>query len=74
MTALDTNTILQEVDSIKVLIDKWVAKLEKGLPSVDTPGTVMDLGLLLEKLIGELRLVSGKSMNLAEILATSELD
>lgn len=75
MVSLDSNTILAEIDSIKVVVDKWVSKLEtSGLPSVDSPGSVVDLGQMLEKLIGEMRLVSGKAINLAEVIATSELE
>jgi hypothetical protein len=79
MLPLATPTILAELESVKDLVEKWVEKVSEGVPGVDTPMTGMAasgdrLDLWLNELIGELRLVSGKSHNLAEILASTLLE
>lgn len=79
MLPLSTPTILAELESVKSLIEKWVDKVADGVPGVDTPMSGMAasgdrLDLWLNELIGELRLVSAKSNNIAEILATTLLE
>jgi len=79
MLPLATNTILAELESLKYLVEKWAEKVAEGVPGVDTPMSGMAasgdrLDLWLNELIGELRLVSGKSHNLAEILASTLLE
>ena len=79
MLPVSTHAMLAELESVKTLIDKWVEKVSMGVPGVDVPITgnspVGDrLDLWLTELIGELRLVSGKTLNLSEILAGTILD
>lgn len=79
MLPLATPTILAELETLKALVDKWVDKVSEGVPVVDVPMSGMAasgdrLDLWLNELIGELRLVSGKSHNLAEILASTLLE
>jgi len=74
-----TPSLLAEIQSVKVLIEKWEQKVAQGVPGFDVPmmgntpaGERLDVWLT--ELIGELRLISGKTHNLSEILAGTILD
>jgi hypothetical protein len=61
------------------VVDKWVEKVEAGIPGVDVPiegNTPPEerLDRWLQELIGELRLVSGKTENAAQVLASVLLE
>lgn len=74
MLPVSTETLIRELESIKDLAAKWVEKAATGVPGVDTPisgnaGEDERLDVWMVELIGELRLISGKTHNLAEVLA-----
>ena len=78
MLPVSTPVMLQELETLKDIVDKWKERLEtQGVPGIDSPisgnspayASRLDHWLL--ELVGELRMVSGKAHNLAEVLATS---
>lgn len=79
MLPLSTETLAQELETVKAVVDKWVQKVAEGVPGVDVPmsGNAPSgdrLDLWLTELIGELRLISGKTLNLADVLAGTILE
>jgi hypothetical protein len=71
--------MLQELETVQALVTKWIEKVSRGVPGVDVPMTgntsVGDrLDVWLTELIGELRLVSGKALNLSEVLSSTVLE
>jgi hypothetical protein len=73
MLPLSQQALLTELESAKTLLDKWIEKVEAGIPGVDVPmtgnmpaGERLDVWLV--ELMGELQLVSGKTANIAQIL------
>lgn len=80
MLPVSTPVMLQELETLKDIVDKWKERLEtQGVPGIDTPLTgnspqyAHRLDLWLQELVGELRMVSGKAHNLAEVLATTSI-
>ena len=79
MLPLSTPVILTELETMKVVLEKWIEKVQAGVPGVDVPMSGMTapgdrIDVWLNELIGELRLVSGKSHNISEILASAILE
>ena len=79
MLPIATPVILAELESLKALLAKWEEKVGNGVPGVDLPMTGNSapadrLDVWLTEFVGELRLISGKTHNLAEILAGTALD
>lgn len=74
MIPIASQTLLDEMSSIKVIVDKWVEKVAAGVPGTDTIPSGMDSGQRLDvwitELVGELRLVSGKTENIAQIISS----
>jgi hypothetical protein len=70
MLPVNPETITEELESAKKLIDKWILKMNEGLPVLDQPGNEDQLELLMREFCGELRIVAGKCANLAEVLST----
>lgn len=60
---------LKEMESIKFIVDKWVERVTEGIPIVTFSAKDEDLELYLRQWIGELRIVSGKADNLADVLS-----
>jgi len=60
--------ISSELESAKKILEKWIEKVNSGLPVIDEPGDDQQLDLLIRELCGELRVCAGKCGNLAEIL------
>jgi hypothetical protein len=79
MLAVSADVLHAELVSVKNIIDKWVEKTGAGIPGVDLPvegNTPPEerLDTWLAELIGEVRLVSGKTENIAQVLASTLLD
>ena len=73
MLPLSQNVLLAELESARVVLDKWITKVSEGIPGIDTPVSGMSapgerLDVWLLELIGEVQLVSGKTANLATVL------
>jgi hypothetical protein len=67
--AINPETIHDELEGAKKIIDKWLAQLDAGLPMVDEPGNEEQLEALMREFVGELRVCAGKCANVAEVLA-----
>jgi len=79
MLPVGSQTLIRELESIKAVVDKWCEKAAEGVPGVDFPisGNTPPAGRLdvwVTELVGELQLISGKSANLASVLAETALD
>ena len=79
MLAVSADVLHAELVSVKNIIDKWVEKVGSGVPGVDIPiegNTPPEerLDIWLAELIGEIRLVSGKTENIAQVLASTLID
>lgn len=78
MLPISTDVLSKELQSIKATVDKWCARLEEGVPGVDRPASGMAgdvrLDVWLTELIGEMRLVSGKTSTLSEVLSNTYLE
>lgn len=68
MLTVNPDTIVEELESTKKLIDKWIVKMNEGLPVLDKPGAEEQLELLMREFCGELRICAGKCANLADVL------
>lgn len=68
MLTVHPDTVVEELESTKKLIDKWLVQFNKGLPQLDQPGSDEQLELLIREFCGELRICAGKCGNLAEVL------
>lgn len=68
MLNVNPDTVIEELQSAKKLLEKWISNFEQGLPVIDTPGSEEQLELLVRECCGELRVVAGKCGNLSEIL------
>lgn len=68
MLTVNPDTIVEELESTKKLLDKWILKLNEGLPVIDQPGGEEQLELLMREFCGELRICAGKCANLSEVL------
>lgn len=67
--AINPETIHDELTGAKKIIEKWLAQLDSGLPSVDEPGSEEQLESLMREFVGELRVCAGKCANVAEVLS-----
>jgi hypothetical protein len=71
---LASQTLLDELQSIKVIVDKWCEKVAEGVPGEDMAPTGMDTGQRVDvwvtELIGELRLTAGKIDNVATVISS----
>lgn len=79
MLPISSQVLLAELQSVKAVIDKWVEKTSTGIPGVDIPvegNTPPEerLDRWLSEIVGELRLVSGKTENVAQVLASTLLE
>ena len=77
MLPVSTAVMLQEMETLKTIVDKWTEKVAQGVPGVDVPmtgNTGERLELWLTELVGELRFVSGKAANLADVLSHTLLE
>lgn len=73
MLPISSPALLQELTTARDLLDKWVEKVQAGIPGVDVPMTGNSpagdrLDVWLFELMGELQLVSGKTANIVSIL------
>lgn len=68
MLPVSPDLISEELESAKKTLEKWLEKVNAGLPVVDQPGDEHQLDLFVRELCGELRIVAGKCGNLAEVL------
>jgi vacuolar-type H+-ATPase subunit E/Vma4 len=69
MLTVNPETIHDELTGAKKIIEKWLAKLDEGLPAVDQPGDEEALDMLMREFVGELRVCAGKCANVAEVLS-----
>ena len=67
--SINPETIHDELSGAKKILDKWLAKLDEGLPVVDEPGSEEQLEAMMREFVGELRVCAGKCANVAEVLA-----
>lgn len=79
MLPISREILHAELVSVKQIVDKWIDRIEEGIPGVDIPmegNTPAEerLDIWLSELIGEIRLVSGKTENVAQVLASALLD
>lgn len=75
MLPISKEVLATEIRSLKAIVDKWDEKVTKGIPGVDYPleGNAPPeerLERWLAELIGEFRLVSGKTENVAQVLSS----
>lgn len=68
MLTVSPDLIVDELESAKKILEKWIKKVNDGLPVIDEPGDQEQLSLLLRELTGELRICAGKCGNLAEVI------
>lgn len=69
MLAINPETIHDELTSAKKIIDKWLTRLDAGLPLVDKPGGEEELEMLMREFCGELKVCALKTGGLAEVLS-----
>jgi hypothetical protein len=69
-----SDTLLVELESIQTIVNKWVNRVASGIPGQDTLPTGTDAGISLDvwvtELVGELRLLSGKTENIALVISS----
>ncbi len=74
MIPIASQTLLDELQSIKALVDKWCEKVSEGVPGEDMAptgmGTSQQIDVWVTELIGELRLVAGKTENIAQVISS----
>ena len=74
MIPIASETLLAEMTSIKAIVDKWVEKVSAGVPGEDSVPTGMvpeqSLDVWITELVGELRLLSGKTENIAQVISS----
>lgn len=68
MLTVNPDTIVEELEGTQKLIQKWINRLNSGLPAIDQPGAEEELELLMREFCGELRICAGKCANLSEVL------
>jgi hypothetical protein len=68
MLNVSLDTVHDELESSKKIIDIWLERLSRGLPVIDVPGSETQLDQLIRELCSDLRVVAGKCGNLSEIL------
>ena len=68
MLPVGPDLISSELDSAKKILEKWIERVNAGMPVIDQPGNDHQLELFVQELCGELRIVAGKCGNLAEVL------
>lgn len=68
MLNVSPDTVLAELESAKVLLEKWLARFDGQLPVVDQPGSEEELEKVLREFCGEMRVVAGKVGNLSDVM------
>lgn len=68
MLNVSPDTVVDELESTKKLLEKWIKTFNEGLPVLDKPGDEEQLEMLLREFCGELRVCAGKCGNLAEVV------
>lgn len=68
---ISREVLLQELETSRTIIDKWIEQVKEGIPGIDTPVSG-DQGPerfenFIRSLCSELRIVSGKCDTLAEV-------
>jgi len=61
-------TLQSEMKAAVVILNKWISKVDEGIPGVDLPAQPEALEDFMRALCGELLIVSGKCENLSNVL------
>lgn len=76
MLTISREVLLKELETAREYIDKQIAKVTNGIPGIDLPASgdaAEHIEEFVRELCGELRIVSGKCDNLAEVVLDSLL-
>lgn len=68
MLTVNPATITEELQAARKILDKWVERMNAGLPTIDHPGSEEQLELLMREFCGELKICAGKCATLSEVL------
>lgn len=71
MMTISRDVLLKELETAREYVDKWINKVNEGIPGIDIPASGdsdSHIEEFVRELCGELRIVSGKCDNLAEVL------
>lgn len=71
MLAASPQTIVDEIESVQKLLQKWHDRFTGGsIPVIDVPSDEGMLDDFMREFCGELRICAGRCGNLAEVLST----
>lgn len=71
MMTISRDVLLKELETAREYLDKWIAKVNEGIPGIDIPASgdsEEHIDNFVRELCGELRIISGKCDNLAEVV------
>jgi hypothetical protein len=68
MLPVSTEVMLSELSTTKLILDKWMTAIAKGIPVIDIPTEEINLHKFLRELCGELRIASNKCDSLSETI------
>ena len=60
---------INEMDNIKKIIDKWLERVNEGIPCVTFEAPDDQFDMFMKHWVGELRLLAGSADNLADVLS-----
>lgn len=69
MLPISTDVVRSELEGVKSIIEKWLARLDQGIPGVEVPAPEDRTEAFLRELCGELMVSAGKCENVASILS-----
>lgn len=71
MLTISREVLLKELETAREYIDRQIARVTAGIPGIDLPASGdgdQHIEEFVRELCGELRIVSGKCDNLAEVV------
>jgi hypothetical protein len=71
MMTISRDVLLKELETAREYLDKWITKVNEGIPGIDIPAAgdaEEHIDVFVRELCGELRIISGKCDNLAEVV------
>lgn len=68
MLPVEQDLIRSELVGTKEILEKWISRVEAGLPMLDQPGTEQALDDFIRALCGELLVAAGRCETLSAVL------
>jgi vacuolar-type H+-ATPase subunit E/Vma4 len=68
MLPVTSEVIRSELEATKEILEKWLEKVNDGIPGMDVPAEDLSIEIWVRQFCGELNLIAGRCETLAGVL------